>query len=287
MGPGMTWAVIPGIRIRIWGPKWDRNIYRWEAYRCVLDREYQSNGKHLETGLETQSQRRVSDRKPSREPCKAVSARARICYVGWSGPTVPLSHLRVDRLRPSPTSRLLPPTLRPDSSPTDSKRHPPLEGTPHLSVPLLQHRFRPRNTTIFCPSPPLQPTTLDARLRISNIAMDAPSLATPGGISDPGLIKLVNKLQDVFTTVGVNNPIDLPQIVVVGSQSSGKSSVLENIVGRDLYVSPVSPFPAPPPPPTAVRRLTSSTTQSSSRLRHRHPSAARPPAHQPRIPGSL
>jgi len=58
------------------------------------------------------------------------------------------------------------------------------------------------------------------------------SLVTPGGISDPGLIKLVNKLQDVFTTVGVNNPIDLPQIVVVGSQSSGKSSVLENIVGR-------------------------------------------------------
>lgn len=47
-------------------------------------------------------------------------------------------------------------------------------------------------------------------------------------------LRLVNKLQDVFTTVGVNNPIDLPQIVVVGSQSSGKSSVLENIVGRDL-----------------------------------------------------
>jgi GTP-binding protein EngB required for normal cell division len=49
------------------------------------------------------------------------------------------------------------------------------------------------------------------------------------------LCRLVNKLQDVFTTVGVQNPIDLPQIVVVGSQSSGKSSVLENIVGRDLY----------------------------------------------------
>ncbi|KAL2760467.1 hypothetical protein ACRALDRAFT_1059736 [Sodiomyces alcalophilus JCM 7366] len=55
-----------------------------------------------------------------------------------------------------------------------------------------------------------------------------------GGISDPALITLVNKLQDVFSTVGVNNPIDLPQIAVVGSQSSGKSSVLENIVGRDF-----------------------------------------------------
>ncbi|CZS94201.1 probable VpsA protein [Rhynchosporium agropyri] len=60
------------------------------------------------------------------------------------------------------------------------------------------------------------------------------AVAAQGGISDPGLITLVNKLQDVFTTVGVQNPIDLPQIVVVGSQSSGKSSVLENIVGRDF-----------------------------------------------------
>lgn len=34
----------------------------------------------------------------------------------------------------------------------------------------------------------------------------------------------------------MQNPIDLPQIAVVGSQSSGKSSVLENIVGRDLFV---------------------------------------------------
>ncbi|KAF9583398.1 vacuolar protein sorting-associated protein 1, partial [Lunasporangiospora selenospora] len=41
-------------------------------------------------------------------------------------------------------------------------------------------------------------------------------------------------LQDAFSTVGVHNPVDLPQIVVIGSQSSGKSSVLENIVGRDF-----------------------------------------------------
>jgi len=48
------------------------------------------------------------------------------------------------------------------------------------------------------------------------------------------LLKVVNKLQDlVFNTIG-NDSLDLPQIVVVGSQSSGKSSVLENIVGRDF-----------------------------------------------------
>ncbi|KAJ1816891.1 vacuolar protein sorting-associated protein 1, partial [Coemansia sp. RSA 2599] len=51
---------------------------------------------------------------------------------------------------------------------------------------------------------------------------------------DEHLIKTVNKLQDAFSTVGVHNPVDLPQIVVIGSQSSGKSSVLENIVGRDF-----------------------------------------------------
>ncbi|CCX31037.1 Similar to Vacuolar protein sorting-associated protein 1; acc. no. Q9URZ5 [Pyronema omphalodes CBS 100304] len=55
------------------------------------------------------------------------------------------------------------------------------------------------------------------------------SQPTSVNVNDPGLITLVNKLQDVFATVGVNNPIDLPQIAVVGSQSSGKSSVLENI----------------------------------------------------------
>ncbi|CAG8470143.1 5719_t:CDS:10 [Scutellospora calospora] len=47
------------------------------------------------------------------------------------------------------------------------------------------------------------------------------------------LIPIVNKLQDVFSTIG-SDTVDLPQIIVVGSQSSGKSSVLENIVQRDF-----------------------------------------------------
>ncbi|CEL93330.1 unnamed protein product [Vitrella brassicaformis CCMP3155] len=48
------------------------------------------------------------------------------------------------------------------------------------------------------------------------------------------LIPVINRLQDVLTSVGINTGIDLPQIAVVGAQSVGKSSVLESLVGRDF-----------------------------------------------------
>lgn len=47
------------------------------------------------------------------------------------------------------------------------------------------------------------------------------------------LIPVVNKLQDIVTTTQLAE-LDLPILAVVGSQSCGKSSVLENIVGRDF-----------------------------------------------------
>jgi len=58
-----------------------------------------------------------------------------------------------------------------------------------------------------------------------------------GGLGSE-IVNVVNKLQDVFTAVGTStSQIDLPQICVLGSQSSGKSSVLEvSIYGLFLRV---------------------------------------------------
>ena len=43
---------------------------------------------------------------------------------------------------------------------------------------------------------------------------------------DTDLIKVVNRLQETFSAIG-GDAVNLPQCVVVGAQSSGKSSVLE------------------------------------------------------------
>ncbi|XP_069555243.1 dynamin 3a isoform X1 [Brachyistius frenatus] len=48
------------------------------------------------------------------------------------------------------------------------------------------------------------------------------------------LIPLINRLHDGLSNVGQSCSLHLPQIAVVGGQSAGKSSVLENFVGRDL-----------------------------------------------------
>jgi len=50
---------------------------------------------------------------------------------------------------------------------------------------------------------------------------------TGTGLADPQLLRKIDRLFEC----NVGNYIDLPQLVVVGDQSSGKSSVLEGITG--------------------------------------------------------
>ncbi|KAL5705321.1 dynamin GTPase [Ranunculus cassubicifolius] len=67
---------------------------------------------------------------------------------------------------------------------------------------------------------------------------DCSSISTPETSSITGigntLIPMMNKLLDIFAQVNSTSTIELPQVAVVGSQSSGKSSVLEALVGRDF-----------------------------------------------------
>ncbi|TRY90830.1 hypothetical protein DNTS_021028, partial [Danionella cerebrum] len=65
---------------------------------------------------------------------------------------------------------------------------------------------------------------------------------TMGNRGMEDLIPLVNRLQDAFSSIGQSCNLDLPQIAVVGGQSAGKSSVLENfevfseLLGMELVV---------------------------------------------------
>ncbi|KAJ8560347.1 hypothetical protein K7X08_004405 [Anisodus acutangulus] len=64
-----------------------------------------------------------------------------------------------------------------------------------------------------------------------SVAVPSSTNTAPLGHS---VIPIVNKLQDIFAQLGSQSTIELPQVAVVGSQSSGKSSVLEALVGRDF-----------------------------------------------------
>lgn len=68
----------------------------------------------------------------------------------------------------------------------------------------------------------------------SSGAAAASSNNTAAAALGHSVIPIVNKLQDIFSQLGSQSTIELPQVAVVGSQSSGKSSVLEALVGRDF-----------------------------------------------------
>ncbi|XP_028095599.1 dynamin-related protein 3A-like isoform X3 [Camellia sinensis] len=67
----------------------------------------------------------------------------------------------------------------------------------------------------------------------------SPALSTSSKPSSIGssVIPIINKLQDIFAPIGGGgelSKVELPQVAVIGSQSSGKSSVLEALIGRDF-----------------------------------------------------
>lgn len=48
------------------------------------------------------------------------------------------------------------------------------------------------------------------------------------------VVGTMNEIQNELFGVNLQYDIDLPRIAAIGSQSSGKSSVLESIVGKDF-----------------------------------------------------
>ncbi|XP_020590969.1 LOW QUALITY PROTEIN: dynamin-related protein 3A-like [Phalaenopsis equestris] len=73
----------------------------------------------------------------------------------------------------------------------------------------------------------------------ANAVPSSQQAVSPGPIGS-SVIPIANKLQDIFaqlgssSTTGSPGTMALPRVAVVGSQSSGKSSVLEALVGRDF-----------------------------------------------------
>jgi len=78
---------------------------------------------------------------------------------------------------------------------------------------------------------PLPP---DAQSRSSAAHSNSASGSKPEFLT--GVISAINDLQDIFSQLPSDAQlgVNLPQVAVVGSQSSGKSSVLEALVGRDF-----------------------------------------------------
>ncbi len=58
-------------------------------------------------------------------------------------------------------------------------------------------------------------------------------------------LRKVISIVDLLRDIGLGGQLSLPKVVVLGNQSSGKSSLLEQIVGLDFL--PRGSVPLPPP----------------------------------------
>ena len=77
------------------------------------------------------------------------------------------------------------------------------------------------------------------------------------------LIPVINKLQDVFSKVGLD-VIDLPQIAVVGAQSAGKRPRALDLPTLCPSLSRSHPLSCLAPPPRSVRqRMTAPAAQGN------------------------
>ncbi|KAK6314015.1 hypothetical protein J4Q44_G00154740 [Coregonus suidteri] len=106
-----------------------------------------------------------------------------------------------------------------------------------LTVPVLTLPARQERQRIFRPTTRLTDPESSVRMVLSvqiQVVDSRTGTVAMGNRGMEDLIPLVNRLQDAFSTIGQSCNLDLPQIAVVGGQSAGKSSVLENFVGRDF-----------------------------------------------------
>lgn len=70
------------------------------------------------------------------------------------------------------------------------------------------------------------------------VLVDAEEQRVGGGDDPTGDLMLLTRklieIRSILLSIGEESGLTLPSIVVIGSQSSGKSSVLEAIVGREF-----------------------------------------------------